>query len=88
MKCLICFEELDENSQYGVCSRCREEEEVKMGKICPQCGSHLPDETLFHNPLPTGCQHEFSLSMDNLDTSGTSKKWRCNKCLEVRYTND
>ena len=25
-KCTLCFEELDEHSQYGVCSRCREEE--------------------------------------------------------------
>ena len=35
-----------------------------------------------------GCQHEFDLAMDNLNTSGTSKKWRCKKCLEVRYTHD
>ena len=55
-----------------------------MGKICPRCNYHIEDE-----PQPwVGCQHEFDLAMDNLNTSGTSKKWRCKKCLEVRYTHD
>ena len=56
-----------------------------MGKICPRCNYPIEDKGYF---LPIGCQHEFELSMDNLDTSGTSKKWRCKKCLEVKYTYD
>mgnify|MGYP001590221167 CR=1 FL=1 len=28
-KCEVCFGELDEHAQYGVCSRCREEESEK-----------------------------------------------------------
>ena len=63
-----------------------------MGKICPQCNYHFPEGESYYSPF-TGCQHEFVLEyqdnpITNSNPKTTTTKWRCRKCLEVRYTND
>lgn len=61
-----------------------------MGKICPQCKYHFPDEPVYQHPPIFGCQHDYVREHQE-ETSSTQlpqTKWRCKKCLEVKYTND
>ena len=62
-----------------------------MGKICPQCNYHFPDGAVYQQPQIYGCQHDFYMESERLTaTTGVDNKnkWRCRRCLEVRYTND
>ena len=71
-----------------------------MENVCPGCGCRFTTEYMPNNSyssyLPFGCQHEFGIEDYGPDKTTTNipnscltqKKWRCKKCLEVRYTND
>ena len=38
----------------------------------------------------TSCQHDFYLEPEHttVSSNANSRKWRCRKCLEVKYTDD
>lgn len=55
-----------------------------MGKICSRCNYHIEEKP----DLTVGCEHEFYLDVETAKTGDNSIKWRCKKCLEVKYTND
>lgn len=57
------------------------------GYVCPICGSWVTIGE-FHGHLSLLCEHDFHEDMSNQTSSGTARKWRCRKCLEVRYTYD
>lgn len=62
-----------------------------MGKICPQCGYHFPDEATYQWPPPIDCQHDWQqelLNQKELTSNADIIKWRCKKCLGVKYTYD
>lgn len=58
-----------------------------MGKICPKCNYHIPDNTEYYN-TNFGCQHDFQVEEHITDTSSVTliKRWRCKKCLETKTT--
>ena len=60
-----------------------------MGKICPQCNYHFPDEPIYQYPPKFGCEHNFvDDTITGEASSGTTRRWRCTRCLEIRYTNE
>lgn len=64
-----------------------------MGKICPQCGYHQPENTPMPQIYDYSCQHEYEYMVVNNPTQPTTSnvqqiKWRCKKCLDVKYTTD
>ena len=70
-----------------VVEQVRHLKQEKMGKICPQCQYHFPDEPVYQYPPKFGCDHDFFVET-HATRADKRRKWRCMKCLKSKYTND
>jgi len=60
-----------------------------MGKICPKCSFHMPENTEYWHITSDGCEHDFDIEPGIHVSSNTlEKKWRCKKCLVMKFTYD
>ena len=39
--CISCYKEIDDNTEFMICNKCRSDVEFLLGDLCPKCGDKL-----------------------------------------------